>query len=426
MPAVPAFQTSPGMRDILAPESARWRRFTGVFADVVERAGYGLLITPLLEDLGVFTRIGDATEVVTKEMYDFVDKGDRHVALRPEMTASVCRAFAEHRPTTPWKLWYSGSNFRYEKPQRGRYRQFDQVGVEVLGADDPHLDVEVIALAWEFYARLGLTQVTLLVNSLGEPDDRARYVEALRAHFTTAGDALSEQSRATLDRNPLRVLDSKRETDQGLISTAPQIADFHSTDAADHFEAVLGGLRALDIPFTVEPKLVRGLDYYRRTIFEFQGGTLDSAQNALGGGGRYDGLVEALGGPATPGIGFALGVDRTLLACDDEGVFDADPVVLDAFVVDVTGGLEAVKLTAALRAAGFAADRGYDNRSMKAQMKLANRSGAKFALIVGDDELAAGTVVVKPMHGGGAQVAVERSAVSSHLASLSDQNRNES
>jgi histidyl-tRNA synthetase len=410
------------MRDILPPESGRWRRFTDVFADVVERAGYGQLITPLLEDLGVFTRIGDATEIVTKEMYDFVDKGERHIALRPEMTASVCRAFAEHRPTTPWKVFYSGSNFRYEKPQRGRYRQFDQVGVEVLGADDPNLDVEVIALAWEFYRALGLRQVKLLVNSLGEPDDRARYVEALREHFVAAGDALSEQSRTTLERNPLRVLDSKREGDRSHIEAAPQIAEFHSDDAATHFAAVLEGLRSLHIPFTIEPKLVRGLDYYRRTIFEFQGGTLDSAQNALGGGGRYDGLVEALGGPATPGVGFALGVDRTLLACDDEGVFAADPVVLDAFVVDVTGGLEAVALTAELRAAGFAVDRGYDNRSMKAQMKLANRSAARFALIIGDDELAAGTVVVKPMHGDGDQVAIARSDISSHLASHPPQN----
>jgi histidyl-tRNA synthetase len=410
------------MRDILPPESGRWRRFTELFADVVERAGYGQLMTPLLEDLGVFTRIGDATDVVTKEMYDFVDKGDRHIALRPEMTASVCRAFAEHRPTTPWKVFYSGSNFRYEKPQRGRYRQFDQVGVEVLGADDPYLDVEVIALAWEFYARLGLRQVTLIVNSLGEPDDRARYVDALRGHFVAAGDGLSDQSQATLERNPLRVLDSKRDSDQPHIDAAPQIADFHSEDAAAHFAAVLAGLSALGIPYTIEPKLVRGLDYYRRTIFEFQGGTLDSAQNALGGGGRYDGLVEALGGPATPGVGFALGVDRTLLACDDEGVFGATPVALDAFVVDVTGGLQAVALTAELRAAGFAVDRGYDNRSMKAQMKLANRSGARFALIVGEDELAAGTIVVKPMQGDGDQVAVARSDINDHLTSRSLQN----
>ncbi len=405
------------MRDILPPESGRWRRLVEVFADVVERAGYGQLVTPLLEDLGVFTRIGDATDVVTKEMYDFVDKGERHIALRPEMTASVCRSFAQHRPTAPWKIWYAGSNFRYERPQRGRFRQFDQVGVEVLGVDDANLDVEVIALAWEFYARLGLRQVTLIVNSLGEPDDRARYVDALRTHFTGVRDELSEQGRATLERNPLRVLDSKRDVDQPHIASAPTIAEFHSDAAAAHFEAVLGGLRAVDIDVTVEPKLVRGLDYYRRTIFEFQGGTLDSAQNALGGGGRYDGLVEALGGPATPGVGFALGVDRTLLACDDEGVFAAVPTVLDAFVVDVAGGLHALAITAELRAAGLAVDRSFDDRSMKAQMKLANRSGARVAVIVGDDEVNAGTVVIKPMHGDGEQVAVPRNDIIAHLSS---------
>jgi histidyl-tRNA synthetase len=413
---VPAFQTSPGMRDILPPESARWRRFVGVFADLVERAGYGELISPLLEDLRVFTRIGDATDVVTKEMYDFIDKGDRHIALRPEVTASVCRSFAQHRPTTPWKVFYSGPNFRYEKPQRGRYRQFEQVGIEVLGVDDPLLDVEVIALAWEFYARLGLRQVNLIINSLGEPDDRARYVEALRAHFEEAGNALSEQSRSTLTRNPLRVLDSKREPDQRFIESAPQIADFHSPEAADHFEAVCAGLTAMHIPFAVEPKLVRGLDYYRRTIFEFQGETLNSAQNALGGGGRYDGLVEALGGPSTQGVGFALGVDRTLLACDDEGVFGPKPAELDVFVVDVTGGLHATEITADLRAAGLAADRGYDNRSMKAQMKLANRSGAQFAVIIGDDEVSAGTAVVKPLRIDNEQITIARSDLIAHFS----------
>jgi histidyl-tRNA synthetase len=407
------------MRDILPPESERWRRFTTVFADVVESAGYGQLVTPLLEDLGVFTRIGDATDVVGKEMYDFVDKGERHIALRPEMTASVCRSFAQHRPTTPWKVFYSGSNFRYEKPQRGRYRQFDQVGVEVLGVDDPYLDVEVIALAWEFYARLGLRQVTLIVNSLGEPDDRARYVDALREYFTASGDSLTEQSRATLERNPLRVLDSKREPDQAVIARAPSIGEYRSDGSAAHFDSVLGGLRSMQIPFTVEPKLVRGLDYYRRTIFEFQGGTLDSAQNALGGGGRYDGLVEALGGPATPGVGFALGVDRTLLACDDEGVFEPAQRPLDVFVVDVVGGGEAAVITAELRRAGLASDRGFDNRSMKAQMKLANRSGAAVAVIVGDTELAAGTLVVKPLRTDADQVTIGRHDLINHLTGTS-------
>ena len=403
------------MRDILAPESARWRAFTDVFAEVVGSAGYQLVIPPMMEDLGVFSRLGDATDVVTKEMYDFVDKGDRHVALRPEQTASVCRAFVEHRPLTPWKAWYSGPNFRYEKPQRGRYRQFDQVGIEVLGADDPYLDVEVISLAWEFYRRLGLQQVSLLVNSLGEPDDRARYVAALRAHFEAAGEDLSEQSRATLLKNPLRVLDSKRPEDESIVAAAPTIDQFWSDAAASHFATVQSGLGDLAIPFTVDMKLVRGLDYYRHTTFEFAGGTLDSAQNALGGGGRYDGLVESLGGPPTAGIGFALGVDRTLLACDDEGVFGVPDPSVDVYVVDTAGGREALLITTELRAAGISADRSYENRSMKAQMKGANRSGAAVAVIIGTDEIDAGTAVVKPMRGDGDQVVVPRSQLLSDL-----------
>ena len=410
------------MRDILPPESARWRRFNEVFADVCGAAGYGQVIPPLMEDLGVFQRIGDATDVVSKEMYDFLDKGGRHVALRPELTASVCRAFVQHKPVVPWKVWYSGSMFRYEKPQRGRYRQFDQVGIEVLGADDPNLDVEVIALGWEFYRALGLQQVNLLLNSLGEPDDRARYVAALKAHFEANLDALSAESKVTLAKNPLRVLDSKREQDAALVAAAPRIVDFYSDKAGTHFEAVQTGLRALGIPFTIDAKLVRGLDYYRHTTFEYQGGTLDSAQNALGGGGRYDGLVESLGGQPTPGVGFALGLDRTLLACDDEGVFATPSPAVDVFVVDTTGGLEALQLTAQLRAAGISADRAYENRSMKSQMKVADRSGAAVALIVGSNELEAGTVVVRPLRehdtDRGAQAAIPRTDLIPHLRTI--------
>lgn len=404
-----SFQTSPGMRDIMAPESSRWRRFSTIFGDLVERAGYELVIPPMMEDLAVFARLGEATDVVTKEMYDFVDKGDRHVALRPEHTASVCRAYVQHRPVTPWKSWYSGSNFRYEKPQRGRYRQFDQVGIEALGADDPYLDVETIALGWEFFVALGLRQVRLLVNSLGEPSDRQAYVEALRVHFENGIGQLSEQSQATLSKNPLRVLDSKREQDAALIASAPTIDQFWSDDAREHHRLVRGGLEALGIPFTDDLKLVRGLDYYRRTTFEFVGGTLGSAQNALGGGGRYDGLVESLGGPATPGVGFAIGVDRTLLACGDEGVFAAPDDGVNVFVVDTTGGGHALAITAELRAVGVSSDRAYENRSMKSQMKVANRSGAAYAVIVGTDEVAEGTVVVRPMRSDAPQFSVARS-----------------
>jgi histidyl-tRNA synthetase len=420
---VPEFQTSPGMRDILAPESDRWRRFVEIFADVVEAAGYRQIISPLLEDVDVFRRVGEATDVVAKEMYEFTDLGGRHVALRPEMTASVCRAFVQHRPPTPWKTWYAGPNFRYEKPQRGRYRQFDQVGIEVLGVDDPYLDAEVIALGWRFFAALGLRQVTLLLNSLGEPADRARYVDALRQHFAAHAGELSAESRATLERNPLRVLDSKRAGDAALVAAAPQMSDFWSKEAAEHFAAVRDGLDGLGVPYTVEPKLVRGLDYYLRTTFEFAEATLGSAQNAVGGGGRYDGLVEALGGPPTPGVGFAFGVDRTLLACDDEGVFPADPRPVEVFVVDTTGGREALTIAEELRRAGHAADRAYDARSMRAQMKAADRSGAAVAVIVGDDERAADTAVVRSLrqhgeHPGTAQVVVARADLLHHLEAV--------
>ena len=256
----------------------------------------------------MFQRVGEATDVVSKEMYEFTDLGGRHVALRPEQTASVCRAFVQHRPTTPWKAWYAGPNFRYEKPQRGRYRQFDQVGVEVLGVDDPYLDVEVIALGWRFFEALGLRQVTLLLNSLGEPADRARYVEALRAHFEADLDALTAESREHARAQPAagprlqapaRRRRHRRRAAAGRLPRAPR-PPRTSPPCAPASTRSASRTR-------VDPRLVRGLDYYLRTTFEFAGGTLDGAQNALGGGGRYDGLVEALGGPPTPGVGFALG-----------------------------------------------------------------------------------------------------------------------
>ena len=397
------------MRDILPPESARWRRFVAAFAETVTAAGYGQIIPPLLEDIGVFHRVGEATDIVTKEMYDFVDKGDRHVALRPEQTASVCRAFVQHRPATPWKVWYSGPNFRYERPQRGRYRQFDQVGIEVLGANDPYLDVEVISLGWSFFKRLGLQQVQLHLNSLGEPENRQNFVAALQTYFTDNIDRLSDASKTTLAKNALRVLDSKRPEDNEVIAGAPKISDFYSDDARLHFETVQSGLRALNIPFTVNEKLVRGLDYYRHTTFEFVGGTLESAQNAIGGGGRYDGLVEDLGGPPTGGIGFALGLDRTLIACDDEGVFAPSPSPVDVFVVDTAGGLEALVITQQLRDAGISSDRSFENRSMKSQMKAADKSGAQIAIIVGSDEVSAQSFVLRPLRGDKQQSTIPRS-----------------
>ena len=404
---MPEFKTSPGTRDILAPHSTRWRAFQELFAETVESAGYDYFIPPMFEDLDVFLRLGEATEVVTKEMYDFHDKGGRHVALRPEQTASVCRAFVEHRPTTPWKVWYSGPNFRYEKPQQGRYRQFDQVGIEALGVVDPYLDAEVIALASLFYSALGLRQIQLSLNTLGDEGDRDKYSTELAKYFLQHESSLSEDSKTTLERNPLRVLDSKRDVDQEIIAGAPTIRDFISKQAADHFDVVLGALDALDIAYTINNRLVRGLDYYRRTTFEFVSTSLESAHTAIGGGGRYDGLVAALGGPPTAGIGFALGLDRTLLACDAENVFAPPNTNIDIFVVDTVDGAQAHDLCHQLRLHGFSTDRAYELRSMKAQMKAADRSGATIALIIGSDEVANSTIMLRPM-GSGEQYVVSR------------------
>lgn len=358
-------------------------------------------MSPIFEDLGVFKRLGESTDVVTKEMFDFFDKGDppQHLALRPELTASVCRGFAEHRPTPPWKVWYEGPQFRYEQPQAGRYRQFHQVGVETLGTDDPQADVDVIALGWNFYASLGLRQITLLLNSLGDPSCRPAYLEALRSYLTENYSSLSTQSRVTLERNPLRVLDSKRPEDGEIIAAAPLMVDFLTDETRDHFDAVCAGLDQLGIPYELSPRLVRGLDYYTRTTFEFVADALSTAQNAVGGGGRYDGLVEDLGGPATPGIGFALGLDRILLACDAEKVFATPEPVTKVFVVDVTGGNHALVICNSLRTAGIGADRTYDSRSMKAQMKVADRSGALLAAIIGEDEVASGEVTLRDLRG---------------------------
>ena len=393
------FQAAPGTRDILDPESARWRALIDVFAHVAGSAGFGEIRTPIFEDLGVFMRLGESSDVVTKQMYDFEDKGGRRVTLRPEFTAGMIRAFVQHNPTLPWKAWAEGSVFRYEKPQKGRYRQFNQVDVEVLGTTDPMIDVEVIALGWRFYQALGLRQVRLVINSLGDAECRPVYLAALTSYFESRKAELSEEGRITLALNPLRVLDSKRPEDVAVVVDAPTMLDSLSLESKAHFDAVQAGLAVLGIPFEIETRLVRGLDYYRYTLFEFVADSLDSAQNAIGGGGRYDGLVADLGGDDVAGIGFGLGVDRTLLACDAEGVFAAPSRAADAFVVDTTGGLEALKLCAELQAAGVRAERAYDNRSMKSQMKAADRSGARVAVLVGSNELADGVVTLRPMRG---------------------------
>ncbi|MEM7142644.1 MAG: histidine--tRNA ligase [Actinomycetota bacterium] len=419
--AEPTFRAPKGTRDILPPDSGRLRALIDEFARISELSGFGEVVSPIFEDIGVFLRLGETTDVVTKEMFDFHDKGDppQHFALRPELTASICRAYAEHRPIPPWKIWYQGPQFRYEQPQAGRYRQFTQVGVEVLGADDPQVDIDVIALGWEFYRSLGLRQVDLVVNSMGDASCRPAYLEALTAYLQDHRADLTEQSQVTLDRNPLRVLDSKRADDQAVIDAAPAMVDHLNEECGEHFAVVRAGLDALEIPYSMSARLVRGFDYYTKTVFEFVGEALGGAQNAVGGGGRYDGLVEDLGGPPTPGIGFALGVDRILLACDAEEVFASPAPAVQVFVVDVTGGTHALDVCTRLRAGGIGADRSYGGRSMKAQMKVADRSGAPYAAIIGDDEVAAGEVTLRDLRGDTGQRRVALDDLVSDLRSLS-------
>jgi histidyl-tRNA synthetase len=409
-----------GTQDILWPESSRWETLVAAFSVCVGRAGYGLALTPVFEEARVFRRgIGEHSEVVGKEMYEFEDRGGRRLALRPEGTAPLVRAYVQHRPSLPWKAWYVTPAFRYEQPQAGRYRQHHQLGVEVLGTDDPDLDVEVIALAHEFYRGLGLQRVSLAINSMGCLECRPPYVEALRAYLGPRSSALCPEHEARFEENVLRVFDCKKDACRAVTGEAPQLLDHLCAACVAHFDRVREGLDALAVPYHHESRLVRGFDYYTRTTFEFAADALDSAQNAVGGGGRYNGLAEELGGPPTPGIGFGIGIERLLLACDAEGCFAVAPRPLDAFVVDLTGGRVARDLTAELREAGLAVDRGFDSRSLKAQLKAADRSGARLALIVGPDEEQAGTVAVRPLRGGGPQVTVERLEVVAEVSTYS-------
>jgi len=415
-----ALRAPVGTKDVLAPESARWEALVAEFARRAELAGFGLALTPVFEDARLFHRgIGDESEVVGKEMYEFADRGGRAMALRPEGTAPLVRAFVQHHPPVPWKAWYVTPAFRYERPQAGRYRQHHQLGVEVLGTDDPDMDVEVIALASDLYAGLGLRRVELSINSMGCATCRGAYVDALRAFFHEHRNELCDEHRERFASNPLRVLDCKRPACVAVTEGAPRIVDFLDEPCRAHLARVRAGLDALGIAHRLEPRLVRGLDYYTRTTFEFAALALDAAQNAVGGGGRYDGLAEDIGGDPTPGIGFGIGIERLLLACDAEGCFEVRPIDPAVFVVDVSGGEAARDLVHELRVAGIAAVRAYDDRSMKAQLRLADRSGAAYALIVGPEETAAGAVTVRALRGEGEQRSVARADVVAYLREAS-------
>ena len=418
MPQSATFQAPKGTFDVLPPASAGYQALVGTFAQIAGAAGYGLIISPMFEDIGVFQRVGESTDVVRKEMYDFEDKGGRRLALRPEGTASVVRAFVEHRPPVPFKAWYAAPSFRYEAPQAGRYRQHHQLGVEALGTEDADLDVEVIALLAGFFRAVGLRRVALRINSLGDEACRPAYRDLLTAYLEGRAAALCAEHRDRYAANPLRVLDCKRPACVEATEGAPFQADHLCAPCSAHFERVWAGLRAVGCEPELDRRLVRGLDYYTRTTFEFAAEALESAQNAIGGGGLYGGLVESLGGPPTPGIGFGCGIERVLLAAAAEGVEVGGGQSVSVFVVDTAGGEHALRLTHELRAAGVSADRAWDQRSFKAQFKAADRSGAQLALVVGSDESERDVVAVKDLRHGGSQDEVSRSAVIGRVKEL--------
>jgi len=417
------FQAPVGTHDVLGPDSAQWEGLAAVFAQLAYRYGFSLVMTPIFEDVGVFVRgIGEESDVFRNEMYTFEDRGGRRYALRPEGTASVVRAFVQHHPTTPWKAWYLTPAFRYEKPQKGRYRQHYQFGVEALGTDDPAIDVEVITLAHNFYRAIGLRQVTLLINSMGHRECRAAYVELLSEYFAEHELELCDEHQKSWRENPLRVLDCKREACIQVTSKGPMLIDHICDDCRTHFDAVVSGLSAIGITSTLDPRLVRGFDYYNRTTFEFVAEAFKSAQNSIGGGGRYDQLAEELGGKPTSGIGFGSGVERLLLAREAEGVnVDLLKRTLDVFVIDTTGDESVAVMIESLRAEGYAVDRAFDQRSMKAQMKAADRSGARLALLVGPEELSVGEVTIRDLRSqefDQTQQRVGQGAVASAIAEL--------
>jgi histidyl-tRNA synthetase len=400
---MPKLTAPRGTNDLLPPESWRWHGVTRLALDSFALAGYAPIETPAFEHTEVFERgVGTATEVVSKQMYTFTDSGGRSLTLRPEGTAPVVRAVLEHnlnRGPLPIKLSYAGAMFRQERPQKGRYRQFFQVGIEAVGSDSPLVDAEVIEVGRRYLTDAGVP-TTLLVNSIGHLDRSCRqgYLDVLREWLGANAEALAPQDRERIATNPLRTFDSKEQATVAAMRGAPLINE-HLCDACrKHFDAVLELLGALDVDFVVEPRLVRGLDYYTRTAFEYVAEGL-GAQDAVGGGGRYDGLAEALGGDSLPGIGFALGVDRILLASDRS---DWSAPTIDVYVVALgpDAARTALALATRLRAAGIGADLDLAERSMKGQMKDADRSGARWAVILGAEEIASGQATLKDLSSG--------------------------
>ncbi|WP_329226717.1 histidine--tRNA ligase [Streptomyces sp. NBC_00111] len=398
------FQAPKGTYDLIPPDSATYLAVRAALAEPLKNSGYGYIETPGFEDVALFARgVGESTDIVSKEMYAFETKGGDKLALRPEGTASVLRAALEanlHKAgNLPVKLWYSGSYYRYERPQKGRYRHFSQVGAEAIGTEDPALDAELIILADQAYRSLGLSRFRILLNSLGDKECRPVYREALQTFLRDLD--LDEETRRRIEINPLRVLDDKRADVQKQLTGAPMLRDFLCDACKAYHEEVRDLLTAAGVVYEDDEKLVRGLDYYTRTTFEFVHDGLGS-QSAVGGGGRYDGLSEMIGGPALPSVGWALGVDRTVLALEAEGVELEIPSTTSVYAVPL--GEEARRvlfgLVTELRKAGVAADFAFGGRGLKGAMKSANRSGARFTIVAGERDLADGAVQLKDMESG--------------------------
>ena len=366
----------------------------------------------MFEHVEVFNRLGESTDVVSKEMYEFTDRGDRRLALRPEGTAPVVRAYVQHKKHGPWKVWYLAPLFRYERQQKGRYRQHWQLGIEALGLNDPDVDVEVIAFGHGLLRDVGVLRgATLLLNSMGDRASRTEYIEVLRRYLLEHGRSLGSEFRDRVEANPLRILDSKREDWRDVIERAPQLTEHLSDASREHFEQVQRGLDELGIQYELAPRLVRGFDYYTSTTFEFVSEALDAAQNAVLGGGRYDDLAQEMGGRPTPGIGFGMGIERLLIVADALGAVALPETRLDAFVVDgLSRGREALVLVQELREAGLRVDRAYGDRSVKAQMNAANRARAAFAVMLMPDEFSRDELAIKDL-GSGQQIEVPREQV---------------
>jgi histidyl-tRNA synthetase len=394
-----ALQPVRGTQDLLPEAARRHRRVSETARAVAELYGFAEMATPIFEFTEVFARpIGEHTDIVAKEMYTFTDRGGEEVTLRPENTAGVVRAVITNglAQSIPLKFFYSGPMFRYERPQKGRFRQFHQFGVEVIGVPQPQADIEVIALGSRILNTLGLrARVVLELNTLGDPESRAAYREALVSYFSARVSELSEDSRRRLDRNPLRIFDSKVETDQRVARDAPAFADYLDPESRDFFDRVRGGLDRLGIDYRLNPRLVRGLDYYTHTAFEFVTTDL-GAQGTVMGGGRYDGLVEMMGGPALPGVGWAAGVERLALLIDEPPP-PPSPVAL--VPIGDAGEAAALELAEDLRGRGFTIDLGYSG-NLARRLRRANRIGAFAAILLGEDELARAVATLRDLNSG--------------------------